>query len=143
MKKIPLPFKTTQTNLRPIIYSLFIRPANTRIKRQVTGNRINVNIDDFADGLTNIDVTRVVSTVPLDTCPRDENVLPCDHTRKYRNFNGWCNNLNTPQYGKSVTPLIRFLSAKYDDGRMIRQTDVSIFTTLALTVLEKQRINPA
>lgn len=91
-------------------------PDNTRIKRQVTGNRINVNIDDFADGLTNIDVTRVVSTVPLETCARDENALPCDHTNKFRTFNGWCNNLNNPQYGKSVTPLIRFLSAKYDDA---------------------------
>ena len=48
----------------------FYRPSNTRIKRQVTGNRINVNIDDFAEGLTKIDVTRVVATAPLDTCPR-------------------------------------------------------------------------
>jgi hypothetical protein len=88
----------------------------------VTGNRINVNLDDFADGLTNIDVTRVVSTLPLhqETCARDENALPCDHTNKYRTFNGWCNNLNNPQYGKSVTPLIRFLSAKYDDGKKPR-----------------------
>ena len=48
------------------MFLLFIfRPSNTRIKRQVTGNRINVNIDDFADGLTNIDVTRVVPTSSL------------------------------------------------------------------------------
>jgi hypothetical protein len=90
-----------------------------RIKRQVTNNRINVNIDDFADGLTNIDVTRVVPTASLEACALDENTLPCDHTNKYRTFNGWCNNLNSPQYGKSVTPLLRFLSAKYDDGMYI------------------------
>ena len=52
----------------------------------------------------------------LESCTLDENALPCDHTNKYRTFNGWCNNLNSPQYGKSVAPLLRFLSAKYDDG---------------------------
>ena len=100
-----------------LIHFFPCRPSNTRIKRQVTGNRINVNIDDFADGLTNIDVTRVIPTASLESCSLDENTLPCDHTNKYRSFNGWCNNLNSPQYGKSVTPLQRFLSAKYDDGK--------------------------
>ena len=103
-----------------------------------------MDLDDFAAGLTNIDVTRVVSTVvpnnllrqqELDKCQDpDENTLPCDHTYKYRTYNGWCNNLNSPQYGKSVTSLVRFLSAKYDDGKTaLAMTQWVIFLDISIS----------
>ena len=33
-------------------------------------------------------------------------------------------NINSPQYGKSVTPLLRFFSAKYDDCKLNKITKI-------------------
>ena len=108
-------------------------------------NSINsVNVNEFANGLTNIDVTRVVSTVPIQSlaeCHKEENHSPCDHTYKYRTFNGWCNNLNNPQYGKSLSPLLRFLPAQYDDGKMRHGTETIIETLLNMQFNYKIKVN--
>lgn len=41
---------------------------------------------------------------------------PCDGKLRYRSFNGRCNNLRNPLWGKHTIPLKRILSPLYDDG---------------------------
>ena len=50
------------------------------------------------------------------TCAMKEDISPCDHTSRYRSFSGRCNNLQSPNNGKSVTALARLLQSEYQDG---------------------------
>ncbi len=76
------------------------------------------------DVLPNIDVSDVMDIPKVFQC--DEQTLPCDHTTKYRTLTGWCNNLNFPEYGKSIRAFTRLLAPAYDDGLMSpRSTSVT------------------
>lgn len=59
------------------------------------------------DVLPNIDVSDVMEIPKVFQC--DEQTLPCDHTTKFRTLTGWCNNLNFPEYGKSIRAFTRLL----------------------------------
>jgi peroxidase len=49
------------------------------------------------------------------TCPFG-GIISCNSSSKYRTFDGSCNNLVNPYYGKADTPYERLLTASYDDG---------------------------
>ncbi|XP_042900763.1 uncharacterized protein [Parasteatoda tepidariorum] len=42
--------------------------------------------------------------------------LPCDHTTPFRSASGWCNNIQNPQWGKSLVTFQRLLPPRYHDG---------------------------
>ena len=74
--------------------------ANRQLKDAEFGNKDIGNLQELMDVLPNIDVSDVMEIPKVFRC--DEQTLPCDHTTKYRTLTGWCNNLNFPEYGKSI-----------------------------------------
>ncbi len=69
-----------------------------------------------------------------ETCPFEENIT-CDSSSKYPNFDGSCNNLENPYYGKAETPYERLLDAEYDDGtNSAKTTDLPNPRTLSLRI---------
>lgn len=65
--------------------------------------------------LPEIDLTSFLDIPQSFQC--DETNLPCDHTTPFRSVTGRCNNLNNPEFGKSMRSFLRLLSPVYDDGK--------------------------
>ena len=105
---------------RRFLDTLLTGEDGTRRHRQLQdaefGNKGIGNLQELMDVLPNIDVSDVMDIPKLFNC--DEQTLPCDHTTKYRTLTGWCNNLNFPEYGKSIRAFTRLLAPAYDDGLM-------------------------
>ena len=47
-------------------------------------------------------------------CPNVQ--ISCDPFNRYSAFDGSCNNLRTPWFGKATSPYKRYLRAEYQDG---------------------------
>lgn len=73
--------------------------------------RFRLNKDQITYGLPTADVR---GTVLGDQCPVEVD-FPCQ-PRKYRAFNGYCNNVQNPKWGNAITRYLRFLPANYGDG---------------------------
>ena len=105
---------------RRFLDNLLQADESGRKYRQLKDKEFNDNspndLQELMDVLPNIDLTDVMEIPTLFQC--DEQTLPCDHTTKYRTMTGWCNNLNFPEYGKSVRAFTRLLAPAYDDGLM-------------------------
>ena len=56
----------------------------------------------------------VRGTVLSDQCPLEVD-FPCQ-PRKYRAYNGYCNNVQNPRWGNANTRYLRFLPPDYFDG---------------------------
>lgn len=64
----------------------------------------------------------VRSTILADQCPLEVD-FPCQ-PRKYRAFNGYCNNVQNPRWGNANTRYLRFLPPDYSDGKLGEQFQV-------------------
>ena len=54
-------------------------------------------------------------TFPTRFCPFNQNIS-CNSSSKYQSFDGSCNNLLFPWFGKTETPYKRLLAPEYGDG---------------------------
>jgi hypothetical protein len=71
----------------------------------ITSIRTDNTTDDFT-----------VVTVSSSLCPYTTTSFTCNSTTRYRTYDGSCNNLLNPIYGKTETPFKRYLTPEYEDN---------------------------
>ncbi|KAG1649570.1 Peroxidasin [Nymphon striatum] len=69
----------------------------------------------IASRLGTVDVSRLVDVQEVLEC--DDLILPCDHTSVFRTYTGWCNNLISPESGKSMSCLRQDTSSSLTSPR--------------------------
>jgi len=73
-----------------------------------------LRLQQLLSALSTVDISQSLAAPRDERC--DELNLPCDHSRKYRSYTGWCNNLRRPHQGKSLRAFNRLLPPAYQDG---------------------------
>ena len=86
-----------------------------------SGRSLDTEIQDFVLSLPEMDFNELIDNhletneeKSLSKCY--ESMTPCDHTTPFRSITGWCNNINNPEFGKSMRIFDRILPPVYGDG---------------------------
>lgn len=77
-------------------------------------SRLKLTKEQITFALPTMDVR---NTVLADQCPLEVD-FPCQ-PRKYRAYNGYCNNVQNPRWGNANTRYLRFLPPDYSDGKKL------------------------
>merc|ERR1711923_607610 len=80
------------------------------LKRQRSGQSKKETSDRVLEKFISTDIN---GTIFQSVCPEPD---PCDPSRKYRTFDGSCNNLLQPKIGWKNTPYQRVIPNAYFDG---------------------------
>ncbi|GLG94269.1 Chorion peroxidase [Gryllus bimaculatus] len=73
--------------------------------------------DDFTDSLQNVDISSFLPPVgPTSDCEANDDRGPCDTRTPFRSITGYCNNVRSPNLGKSLTTFARLLPPAYENS---------------------------
>lgn len=73
--------------------------------------------EDFSDGLQSVDVSPFIQPAEFSPdCDLLEDRSPCDPSFPFRSITGRCNNLRSPDLGKSTSTFARLLPAAYENS---------------------------
>lgn len=86
-----------------------------------SGRSLDTEIQDFVQSLPEMDLNELIDNHLMTNEQKSlskcyESVIPCDHTTPFRSISGFCNNVNNPEFGKSMRIFDRILPPVYEDG---------------------------
>ena len=100
----PNSFFRTSKNAKNVsdIFNIGLNFTKNKVKDPANAGKKPIN---FLNGVT----------LPPRFCPFNQ-IISCNSSNKYQSFDGSCNNLLFPWFGKTETPYKRLLAPEYGDG---------------------------